>query len=295
MDFQEQTFFTGDAAINYVEGPAAGPALVLLHGGSARWQSWESILPQLTRRWHVFAPDLRGHGKSDRTPQYRLQDFAADTAAFLGGVVNEPAFLFGHSLGGMVALYTAAQYPDGIRAVLVGDAPLNRDTFRATIEGSRERLASWAEIAGGQIPLTEVIAHLKDAPIETPGNNSPNTMRQVWGEENPVFPWLGENLFHNDPAMLHALLEDLEAVTAGYHMNTLLPQVRCPVLLLQGDPNAGGVMTDIEIARAVQLLPYPTVVRLDGVSHVFHNEAPQKVLDAVEPFLGHQTTNYRVS
>jgi pimeloyl-ACP methyl ester carboxylesterase len=64
-----------------------------------------------------------------------------------------------------------------------------------------------------------------------------------------------------------------------------MPQVRCPVLLLQSDPAAGGGMTDIEVARAVQLLARPSVVRLDGVSHVFHNEAPDKVLAAVNDFL----------
>jgi pimeloyl-ACP methyl ester carboxylesterase len=286
MEFQEKTFNQRDISLNYAEGPATGPALVLLHGGSARWQSWDSILPQLSQRWHVFAPDLRGHGKSGWAKQYRLKDFAADLASFLADVVKAPALLFGHSLGGMIALYTAAQYPEGILGLIVGDAPLNRDTFRATIEGTRERLSTWADLAGGQVPLAEVIERLKNSSIEGNGDGPKGTLRQVWGENNPVFTWLGENLFLHDPAMLLALLDDLDAVTEGYHMNTLLPLVRCPVLLLQGDPNNGGVMSDIEIARAVQLLAHPTVIRLEGVSHVFHNETPEKVLQAVEPFLG---------
>lgn len=284
MNITEKTALAGEITLNYAEcGQASRPALVLLHGGSARWQSWNPILPGLAEQWHVYAPDLRGHGKSGRAQQYRLQDYAADTAAFLSGVVKKPAFLFGYSLGGMVALYTAAQFPEQVNAVIVGDAPLNRDTFRSSIEGSRSQLESWASLAGGQVPVEEIIRRLKDSPIETDCGET--TMRTVWGEDHPVYTWLGKNLFDNDPAMLRAILDNIGTVTAGYHMNTLLPQVRCPVMLLQGDPAAGNGMTDIEIARAVQLLNRPRVVRMEGISHIFHNEVPEQVLATVNAFL----------
>lgn len=285
MTISEKTFAGEEILINYAEGPAAGSPLVLLHGGSARWQSWESIIPELTSQWHIFAPDLRGHGKSGRAAGYRFHDFAADIAGFLHGVVGEPAALFGHSLGGIVALLTAAQHPGQVRAVIVGDSPLNRDTFRSSIEGTRPRLEAWAEIAGGRLPIDEIIERLKDSPGGTAGQSDATTLRSLWGEGHPVFRWLAENLFYNDPAMLRATLNDSEAVTKDYHMHTLLPQITCPVLLLQADPQAGGVMNDVEVARAVQLLPQPAAIKLSGVSHVMHNENPQAVLKAVSQFL----------
>src|SRR5258708_11266227 len=107
----EAKFHTGPVTLNYAEGPDAGPPLVLLHGGSARWQYFDDILPDLTARWHVFAPDLRGHGLSGRTAgRYTLRDYADDLAAFLQKL-SGPASLFGHSLGGMVALMTASKSP----------------------------------------------------------------------------------------------------------------------------------------------------------------------------------------
>ena len=77
IEIQEQTFDTGIVTINYAEGPPSGPPLILLHGGSARWQNSESAIQELAPRWHVYAPDFRGHGRSGRVPgSYRLQSFS---------------------------------------------------------------------------------------------------------------------------------------------------------------------------------------------------------------------------
>ncbi|HEX6291577.1 MAG TPA: hypothetical protein VFZ66_20505 [Herpetosiphonaceae bacterium] len=53
--------------------------------------------------------------------------------------------------------------------------------------------------------------------------------------------------------MLTLLLDDFATVAAGYEIDTLLPQIGCPVLL-QADPASGGIMTDAEVLHAVPLL-----------------------------------------
>src|SRR5215470_5049726 len=112
MHFHETVAEIGRLRLNYAEGPAHGPPLVVLHGGAGRWQYSERFLELLADRWHVFAPDFRGHGKSGRVPgAYRLDDYVADTEAFLRQVVRAPAVVFGHSLGGEVALKTTATSP----------------------------------------------------------------------------------------------------------------------------------------------------------------------------------------
>lgn len=101
----EHSFYTGVVTLNYAEGEAEGPPLVLLHGGSARWQSNLPLISELSRHWRIYAPDLRGHGKSGYVPgAYRLKNYVSDIAAFLQQVVEVPAVLFGHSLGGHVAI-----------------------------------------------------------------------------------------------------------------------------------------------------------------------------------------------
>jgi pimeloyl-ACP methyl ester carboxylesterase len=213
-----------------------------------------------------------------------LQDYADDIIAFLKVRLTEPAPLFGHSLGGMVALLVAAQYPQGVRAVAVGDAPLSSKTWRTVLQQGRERLAAWRDLAGGQKPMAELIEILKETPVEVPGQSQPVLLREVMGEDSPVFAWLATNLYQNDPDMLTALLDRFEATAAGYELSTVLPAITCPVLLLQADPTRGGVMTDLEVAQALPLLAQPSHVRLEGLSHVFHNERKEPVVRALQAF-----------
>ncbi|HEU4355721.1 MAG TPA: alpha/beta hydrolase [Actinomycetota bacterium] len=122
--FKEHRIQLAEVGLNYAEGPNSGPPLVMLHGGSNRWQRWMSVLPQLAERWHVFAPDLRGHGASSWTPNdYSIRSFTDDVVAFLDRVVLERAALFGHSLGAEVAVWTAARSPHRVRGLVVEDGP----------------------------------------------------------------------------------------------------------------------------------------------------------------------------
>ena len=259
----EHLMNTDTVTINYAEGPPSGPPLVLLHGGSGRWQNYEGIIPDLAARFHLYAPDFRGHGKSGRVPgRYRLEDYANDTLTFLRQNVADPAFLFGSSLGGMVALMVAAQAPGDVRAVVVGDSPLTRRTqSSARRDARRARTAAWRRLAGGRLSIDEIVEALKDSPTEIPGQDEPVTMREKHGEDAGVFAFVATNLYYNDPDMLTAVLDG--TMTVGYEMEKVLPAIRCPVLLLQADPDAGGMMTDAEVERALPLLAHPRHVRFE--------------------------------
>jgi pimeloyl-ACP methyl ester carboxylesterase len=285
MHINEHTFDTGTVVVNYAEVPGSGSPLVLLHGGNARWQAFESILPDLALTWHIYAPDFRGHGKSGWvTGSYRLQDYTNDTMAFLQNRISEPAYLFGHSLGGIVALMVAAQYPEGIRAVAVGDAPLSGQTWHEVLLQSHDRLAAWRDVSGGQKSMDQLIERLKAAPIAVPGRGEPVPMREVIGEDAPVYTWLATNLYQCDPDMLTAILERFETTASGYEGQLVLGAIKCPVLLLQADPTAGGLMTDREVEQALLQLAQPSHVHLEGVSHILHNERKEPVVTSLKAF-----------
>jgi pimeloyl-ACP methyl ester carboxylesterase len=285
MDIKEFTFNAGTVFINYAEVPSPGRPLVLLHGGNARWQSFESIIPDFASTWHIYAPDFRGQGRSGWIPgSYRLQDYTDDVIAFLRQNIHEPACLFGHSLGGIVALMVAAQYPEGVRAVAVGDAPLSSQTWHEHLSQSRDRIAAWRDLCGHQKSMDQIIEALKNAPIEVPDNREPVPMREVYGENAPVFAWLATNLYQSDPDMLTSILERFDDTATGYEMDTILPAIQCPVLLLQADPTAGGVMTDIEIEQATPMLARSSHVRLQGESHALHHVHPEPVVAALKVF-----------
>ncbi|MQY83055.1 alpha/beta fold hydrolase, partial [archaeon] len=126
----EKTFDTGEALLNYAEGPTSGTPLVCLHGLTDRWQYFLPILPNLAMRWHTYALDFRGHGGSSRTPPYRYADHVSDTIAFLEGVVKKRAVIFGSSMGGMISLIVAGRRPDLVKAVIFGDASIKVEHVR---------------------------------------------------------------------------------------------------------------------------------------------------------------------
>jgi len=88
--FQEKQATVGGATVNYAEGPGNGPALVLVHGQGMEWEDYASVLPELSKRYHVFAIDCCGHGESGHDIHYEHTvvfadaiDQAAANAAFL--------------------------------------------------------------------------------------------------------------------------------------------------------------------------------------------------------------------
>lgn len=281
----EHTFDTGAVTVNYAEGGSGGRPLVLLHGGSARWQSSLPIIPELSQRWHLYAPDLRGHGKSGRAPGcYRLEDYVADIAAFLQQVVKQPAVLFGHSLGGHIAIMVAAQYPQWVKGLIIGDAPFDRAKLRAYLKRNRERLEYWREFAGPDHSPEERLEAVKNMPIAVEGRSEAVPARNLFGEENPWFAEMAENLRLNDSAMLDAVIE-FDKMHEGYDYERLFPMIACPVLIIQGSPAHGGMLTDEEVDRALTLLPRATVARMETVGHPLHTQEKEPVLCAIVSFL----------
>ena len=60
----ENSFDTGDIVINFAEGDTVAPPLVMLHGSTLNWQTFDEFIPTLEQSWHIYACDLRGHGRS---------------------------------------------------------------------------------------------------------------------------------------------------------------------------------------------------------------------------------------
>jgi pimeloyl-ACP methyl ester carboxylesterase len=277
--FREATFDSGKVMLNYAEGPAAGPSLVMLHGGSGRWQLYSDMLAELAKLCHVYAPDLRGHGKSGWVPLgYTIREYVEDISAFLREV-SGPSVLMGHSLGGIIAVATTKACPNLVRALIVGDAPLDGATWGQYLRNGRGQLAAWRALSGGTYPVEEIQRLLLDAP------EGDSTLREIFGEGSPIIHELAERLYHHDPDMLGMLIEDYQNVAAGYDMETVLPAIHCPVLLVQADPSMGGVLPDEEVQQALRLLPNPTHKRFSGMDHMLIYDPKGPPMKAVNAFL----------
>jgi len=95
------------------DGPHHTP-IVLIHGSTVDSHTdWDSIIPALAKHYRVFAPDCRGHGKSNNPNMtYSFEELADDVAAFVRAMGFERAHIIGHSNGGNVALVVGVEHPE---------------------------------------------------------------------------------------------------------------------------------------------------------------------------------------
>ncbi len=121
----EKRFDTGEVVLNYAEGPNNGPPILLIHGFPRWWNDFTPITPELSKTHHIYAIDLRGHGKSGRATSYTLYDYKKDVTKFIEKKIKQPTILFGHSLGGWITLMIASTYSHLVKAVIIGDSPLD--------------------------------------------------------------------------------------------------------------------------------------------------------------------------
>lgn len=117
--------------LEYVEqGDKQGVPVILLHGITDSWRSFETVLPHLPKTFRAFAISQRGHGGSDKPMTgYEAKNFAEDVAAFLNEHQLNHAVVVGHSMGGVVAQEFASRYPQMVRSlvILASDACLRNN------------------------------------------------------------------------------------------------------------------------------------------------------------------------
>ncbi len=111
----------------YVEA-GDGPALLLVHGIGDSSDTWRPVFEQLARTHTVIAPDLLGHGRSEKPrADYTIAGFANGMRDLLSVLGVERVTVVGHSLGGGVAAQFAYQFPERCeRLVLVGSGGVGR-------------------------------------------------------------------------------------------------------------------------------------------------------------------------
>jgi 2-hydroxy-6-oxonona-2,4-dienedioate hydrolase len=122
-----------------------GAPLVLQHGFLGGGGYWAPQLPTFGRHFDLIAPDLPGFaGSAHIEAPTTIEGFSAGLVTLLDDLKVERTGIIGHSMGGMVALQTALDYPDRIdRLVLygsscTGDLPKRFETFETSIERLRE-------------------------------------------------------------------------------------------------------------------------------------------------------------
>jgi pimeloyl-ACP methyl ester carboxylesterase len=257
----EKSFDTGSLTINYAEGPENGEPIVLLHGGTARWQELNPLIAEMENHWHLFACDLRGHGKSGHATSYRAIDFFPDTIAFIKKRIDSPTVLLGHSGGAIAALGTAAQIPELIRATVVLDPPIFLRELSIKSNGV------YSYFTG----VYDILTHKRTAPAVL--------SELIPGIDEAGIQSFDEMLSTVDPEFVRTLLDD--RYFEGLDTRRLLNKVTCPTLMLYGEIDKGGVVRDRDVEFFLAHTPYGLALPIKDAGHLLQWDQPARVLELI--------------
>jgi pimeloyl-ACP methyl ester carboxylesterase len=261
-------------------GPRLGtaPVLWLIHGIGDSSRTWDGVLPLLANEHTVIAPDLLGHGASDKPrADYSIGGFAngmRDLQVVLG---IERATIVGHSLGGGVAMQFAYQFPERVeRLVLVASGGLGAEV-NPLLRAAALPGASYAIAASSTPAVRRAVVGLarRLTRFGVLDRNDVEDVAVIW-----------EGL--RDEATRKAFLRTLRAVIdvrgqAVTSHDRLYLASDVPVLLIWGDRDP--MVPVSHAARACEALPHAQLSIVPHSGHMPHRSAPEAFASAVRTFV----------
>ena len=247
---------TANGATFFVQQSGEGdPTLVFLHyfGGSSR--SWREVIELLPSTCSCIAPDLRGFGDSEATPEgYSVSESADDVLALLQVLEVRDFVLIGHSMGGKIALEIASRQPKGLRS-LVLLAP-STPTPEPIPDAERARMrAGWGQPDSAR----ETIRGASDPPLEP-----------------EVFDRADEDGLRSSRAAWLAWLD----AGSREDITPRMSRIQVPVSILAGECD-GALGPQVLERELVARLANARLEVAPGCGHLLPLEAPRVVADFI--------------
>jgi pimeloyl-ACP methyl ester carboxylesterase len=263
------------------------PALLLIPGQTESWWGYEAALPLLAEHFQAYAVDLRGQGRSTRTPgRYTLDNLGNDLVRFIDLVIGRPTIVSGLSSGGVLSAWLSAYAKPGqVLAAHYEDPPLfGSQVNPATGQGIRQGIGSafhlWSTYLGDQWSIGDWEGMRAAAPeillpwmanLMSPGDAPPQILKEYDPEWGRAF-WTG-------------------SVAASCDHERMLLAVKVPVLLTHHFRTVDdqglliGALSDIQAARVRDLLGEAGVTvdyrSFETMGHSMHGQDPQLFTDTL--------------
>jgi non-heme chloroperoxidase len=236
----------------YVDhGDRSGTPVVMLHGWSDSWRSFEGVLPHLPSSIRALAVTLRGQGDAPRPEGYALADVGGDVVALLDDLGIESAVILGHSMGTIVAERIAIDQPDRVAGLVLMGA---RPTFAVPDMGE----------------LYEAVATLSD-PVD------PGFIREFQESTvvRPVAPGLIDTAVAESRKLPARVWRRLMDETTRVDFSAELGSIAAPTLIVAGERDDIAPLADAEALRST--IPGARLVVYEDAGHAMHWEEPARV------------------
>ena len=276
------SYFSQRLRLHYLDwGNEESPDLLLVHGVHDHCHSWDWLAQPLRDRFHVVAPDLRGHGDSEwtRGSPYSYLEYVQDIAQLVRQQRLEPVTVVAHSLGGTIASIFAGTFPEAVSRLViiegVGLYPMD-----GGVPGARLRQWIDANYAlAARVPrhystLEDAYHRMQEMnPHLSPDQARHLTIHGSNQNEDGTYTWKFDN-YTRTPRPYDIPNDDLVA---------LWQRIDCPVLIVnsrQGYPHRIGHDNTLRYFKDV------TLREIDDAGHWTHHDQLDGCVSAIEGFLG---------
>ena len=301
LDFMQEMYLDGAGArLHFAQTNDANghsmPTIVFLHGVLRDWRSFYPLLTGLRGTANLVSIDFRGHGNSDPTPHaYLVSHYVEDAVRLIKSLAN-PVILYGHSLGAMVALATAAQIPERIKTAILEDPPFS--TMGDRLEGSplQKYFQAVATVVQNETHHSTVslamrnseagIQRLFEAFSNIVVGTDPNGMTVRVRDQRDLISrrFSAEGLARIDSEVLAPINAGLWL--DGYDLDSLLQSIRSNVVLLRADTFCGGMLTSDEAEHIGRCLAgLCEQIYFPGVGHSMHWAKPKELTELIGKYL----------
>jgi magnesium chelatase accessory protein len=256
----------------HVQIAGTGPAMLLLHGTGAATHSWRDLLPILAKQYTVIAPDLPGHGFTERPTEsgMTIPGMAATITALLAQLNQKPASCAGHSAGAAVLANMILDhqiFPESFISLNGALLP-----FKHAVSPFLAPLAKMF----ARSPLVPFFFSMHAADPRVVDRLLRGTGSQINADGAKFYGRLAARSGHAGAALTMMANWDLPTLLAR------LPQLTTPTLLLAGGNDK--TISPTEATQLAKILPHATVKILPGLGHLAHEEQPHQVAQIMENF-----------
>lgn len=280
------SFISQRLKLHYADwGNEDAPPLLLVHGGRDHCRSWDWVAEKLCDRYHVIAPDLRGHGDSAWSPDgnYDMDAFVYDLAQLVHQLDLAPATIVAHSMGGNVALRYTGLYPANVRKLVAieGLGPSPKVMAERAETSFSERFRQWIEDkrqAAGRTPkryasLDDALARMMDEnSYLSPEQARHLTIHGINRNEDGSWSWKFDN-YLNIWSVFDMPQDGIEELWSA---------IACPALLLYGadswasNPEKDGRLAHFNTAK---------VIEFENAGHWLHHDQFDRFMSTLDKFL----------